>query len=169
MPKYDGYTNDFQNNVDTSTLYIGGGLNNNQSAVQDFFDDDILTHLAFPTVAQNGQLVQLNQNGDAENTLSQAVGAIDQFGAGMVLTAADFSTTPGTASSTPATPPDPVAGAIAGGTDADACSAPPSAPRRSSTVIPGSAGPSGLFETTANLAGEWQADYQMILNGQAAP
>ncbi len=167
VPKYDGYTNDFQNNVDNTTLYIGGGLNNNQNAVADFFDDDILTHIAFPTVAQNGQLQQLNQNGAAENTLSQAVGAIDQFGAGMVLTAADFSATPGTASSTPETPPDPAPTPLPAGQMLTLFGATIS----TTQIVNGHtwvAGPSGLFETSANLAAEWQSDYQMILNGQSS-
>ena len=76
-PCYRGYTNDFQNGVDTTTLYVGGGLNNNRNALTDFFDDNIMTHVVFPTVWQNGQLVQLNQNGDRENLLTNAVNAMD--------------------------------------------------------------------------------------------
>ena len=93
-PKYAGYTNDFQNGVDAATLYIGGGLDNNQNALTDFFDDVALSHLPFPTVAQNGQLEQLNQNADAEDTLSHAAGAVDDAGFYRVYTAADFSAKP---------------------------------------------------------------------------
>ena len=77
-PRYRGYTNDFQNNVDTATLYVGGELNSGRNALTDFFDDNIMTHAPFPTVWQNGQLVQLNQNANRENTLSQAVNAMDE-------------------------------------------------------------------------------------------
>ena len=75
--RYDGYTNDFQNNVDNTTLFIGGGLNNGKGAIPDFFDDNILSHLPFPTVVQNGKLIQLNQNGNDENLLTVAVKALD--------------------------------------------------------------------------------------------
>ena len=77
-PRYRGYTNDFQNNADSTTLYIGGGLNNDRNALTDFFDDNIMTHAVFPTVWRNGQLVQLNQNANRENTLSAAVVAMDE-------------------------------------------------------------------------------------------
>lgn len=76
-PRYNGYTNDFQNGVDGQTRYIGGGLNNGKNALTDFFDDNIMTHLNFPTVFQNGKLVQLNQNGNAETKLIKAVQALD--------------------------------------------------------------------------------------------
>ena len=56
--RYDGYTNDFQNNVDNTTLFIGGGLNNNEKAIADFFDDSIMTHTPFPVVWENGKLTQ---------------------------------------------------------------------------------------------------------------
>jgi len=76
--RYQGYTNDFQNNVDTTTRYVGGGLNNGRNALTDFFDDNIMTHVPFPTVWHNGCLVQLNQNADRENTLCQAETAMDE-------------------------------------------------------------------------------------------
>ena len=76
--RYQGYTNDFQNNVDTTTRYVGGGLNNGRNALTDFFDDNIMTHVPFPTVWHNGCFVQLNQNADRENTLCQAVAAMDE-------------------------------------------------------------------------------------------
>ena len=166
VARYNGYTNDFQNNVDTSTLYVGGGLNNNQNALATFFDDNILSHLMFPTVAENGQLQQLNQNANAENTLSSAVGALDVSGTSRVYTTADFCATPGTASSTPAAPPLVVP--------------PVPLPPGSMTTLFGDvisttitvnghtwvADSTGLFQTTTDLGAEWKTYYQMELNGQ---
>ena len=91
IERYDGYTNDFQNNVDNTTLYIGGGLNNNQKAIADFFDDNVLSHVPFPVVDHNGTLTQLNQNGAPENTLHQAIVALDDSMYLKVYTSADFS------------------------------------------------------------------------------
>ena len=88
--RYFGYTNDFQNNVDTTTLFIGGGLNNNQKAIADFVDDSIMTHLCYPVVWQNGKLIQLNQNGAAENQLSQSVSALNNTLFFRVYTSTDF-------------------------------------------------------------------------------
>ena len=77
VTRYAGYTNDFQNNVDNQSLYVGGGLNNGDKAIASFFDDNILSHVSFPTVVHNGVLWQLNQNGNRENTVTQAVTALD--------------------------------------------------------------------------------------------
>lgn len=77
ISRYAGYTNDFQNNVDNQSLYVGGGLNNGDKAIADFFDDNVLSHVPFPTVVHNGVLWQLNQNGNRENTVTQAVTALD--------------------------------------------------------------------------------------------
>jgi len=88
--KYNGYTNDFQNNVDKSTLYIGGGLNNNKNAIKDFFDDNIISHLPFPTAPHDGTLVQLNQNGAPENILTNAIAALDDSMVYRTYDAADF-------------------------------------------------------------------------------
>lgn len=103
--KYTGYTNDFQNNVDQTTLFIGGGLDNNQRAITDFFDDVTLSHVPFPTVAQDGHLEQLNQNADSEDRLSIATGALDDAMFLRVYHASDFSTTPGTSTLAPTLPP----------------------------------------------------------------
>ena len=92
--RYNGYTNDFQNNVDNTTLYVGGGVDNNQKAIASFFDDVILTHTPFPVIVKNGNIVQLNQNAARENTLLNATIALDNYMYGRVLTAADFSATP---------------------------------------------------------------------------
>lgn len=167
LARYNGYTNDFQNGVDGSTLYIGGGLDNNQNALTDFVDDVVLSHLPFPTVYKNGALEQLNQNGDAEDQLANSVGAFDAAATTMTLTAADFSATPGTASSTPQALP------------ASDTTPAPSGERYSLTgfLIPTTitenghvwtADSSGLYTTTANLASEWQSAYQTMLAGKGS-
>ena len=89
--RYQGYTNDFQNNVDGCTRYVGGGLNNGRNALADFFDDNVITHVAFPVVWKDGRLVQLNQDGDRENRLSQAVTALDVSMYYRVYISQDFS------------------------------------------------------------------------------
>lgn len=89
-PRYNGYTNDFQNNVDPDTNYVGGGLNSCKNALDDFFDDNILSHACFPTVYQDGRLQQLNQNGNAEITFKQALLAANQTMFYRVYTVADF-------------------------------------------------------------------------------
>ena len=75
--RYNGFTNDFQTNVDTTTLYIGGGVNNNKSAITTFLDDNILSHVPFNVVWRNGVQTQLNQNETAESSLDSAVQAFD--------------------------------------------------------------------------------------------
>ena len=92
--RYSGYTNDFQNNVDSTTLYIGGGLNNNHNALTDFFDDNIISHAPFSVAWHNGNLVQLNQNGNIENSLESAVIALDDTMYYRVYSSAMFSQTP---------------------------------------------------------------------------
>ncbi len=166
-PKYNGYTNDFQNNTDNATLYVGGGLDNNQTAVPNLFDDALLSHLPFPTVAQNGHLEQLNQNGASEDTLADATGALDLFGAQKVLTAADFSLVPGTASSTVAAPPDAPVPPAPAGTMYTLFGVAIS----TTQVVNGhiwTADPNGLFVTNANLGAEWKGYYQQMLNGNGA-
>ena len=88
--RYWGYTNDFKNNVDNSTIYGGDGLNNHRNALANFFDDNVMTHVPFPVVWKNGKLTQLNQNGDAENSLKDAVAALNQTMFFQVYTSADF-------------------------------------------------------------------------------
>lgn len=77
IARYAGYTNHFQNNVDRQTRYVGPGLNSGQNALANFFDDNVITHLAFPTVVHNGVLWQLNQNGNRETTVADAVTALN--------------------------------------------------------------------------------------------
>jgi len=49
-----------------------------------------MTHVSFPVVWKNGKLTQLNQNGDAENSLKDAVAALNQTMFFHVYTSADF-------------------------------------------------------------------------------
>ena len=168
QPKYDGYTNDFQNNSDNTTYYVGGGLDQGQKAVADFFDDDILTHLPFPTIAQNGTLEVLNQNANAEDTLTAAVGALNATLFTRVYVASDFSTNPKATGAVVDVP--------------DAPTTPPAAPSPGpgqmvtlfgdviATTITGlphswTADANGLFETTTDLALEWTTLYRQALAG----
>jgi hypothetical protein len=94
LPRYAGYTNDAQNTADNTTLYVGTGGDHNETAVTHFMDDAIMTHLVFPVVMRNGALIQLNQNGQREENLVNAVRAIDRTMYGALLKPKDFSTTP---------------------------------------------------------------------------
>jgi hypothetical protein len=91
LPRYDGYTEDAQHTADKTTLYLGYGADHNEKAVTDFMDDAIMTHLVFPVVMQQGKLVQLNQDGDREESLVKAVDAIDRTMYGKALVASNFS------------------------------------------------------------------------------
>jgi hypothetical protein len=92
LPRYDGYTNDLQNNsaIDRSMLYVGPGADRGESAIQDFMDDAIMSHIIFPVVMRNGKLIQLNQDGDKEQTLTSAVNTVDRMMYGNLLTKKDF-------------------------------------------------------------------------------
>jgi hypothetical protein len=92
LPRYNGYTNDAQHTADKTTLYLGYGADHNEKAVTNFMDDAIMTHLVFPVVMKQGKLVQLNQDGDREESLVQAVNAIDRTMYGTALVASNFST-----------------------------------------------------------------------------
>jgi hypothetical protein len=166
QPKYNGYTNDFQNGVDGTTLYVGGGLDNNENALTAFMDDVVLSHLPFPTIAQNGHLEQLNQNGDSEDTLTNAAGALDQAGAVRVYTAADFSQVAGTASGTPAAPPGATVTVPAGQMLSLTGFLVPT------TIVANghtwTANSNGLYTTTTDLAAEWKGYYQQMLAGNGA-
>ncbi len=171
--RYRGYTNDFQNNVDNTTLFVGGGLNNNEKAIADFFDDSIMTHTPFPVVWQNGKLTQLNQNGNAENSLLRAVVAMDDFMYGRVLNGTDFSQTASAANDGYVSP----FRAMVKQTRIDLSANP------TNGVINGLLGPvsttitvnghvwtadaTGLFHTNTDLAAEWKGYYQTMLNGHA--
>jgi hypothetical protein len=95
LSRYDGYTIDAQHVTDTATLFVGkGGPDFDDKAVTDFMDDAIMTHMVFPVVERNGQLIQLNQNGSREELLTSAVKAANYTMYGKLLTSSDFSTTP---------------------------------------------------------------------------
>jgi len=100
IARYAGYTNHFQTGVDGQTRYIGGGLNNNTNALARFFDDNILTHMPYPTVVKGGVLWQLNQNGNRENTVADSVAALN---AGLTRTylSSDFLQPPQLVTKTP--------------------------------------------------------------------
>ncbi|MBS0643938.1 MAG: hypothetical protein JSS43_29100 [Proteobacteria bacterium] len=168
-PKYSGYVNDFRW-ADGSTLYIGGGLDNNENALDRFFGDVLLPNLIFPAAAQDGYLVQLDYNGSAWGSaaLPDIVGALDQFGFGRVLTAADFSDTPGSASSAPAAPPPAPAAPPPSGqmySQLTGMLVPTTITANSHTWI---ANEDGLYLTEADLATEWQGYYQQMLAGNGA-
>jgi hypothetical protein len=171
--RYRGYTNDFQNNVDGCTLFVGGGLNNNENALANFFDDSIMTHTPFPVVWQNGELTQLNQNADAENDLLCAVVAMDDFMYGRVLGSNDFSQTPSSAHDDYVSPfqslveqtridlaADPTGSTINGLLGAVS----------TTITVNGhvwTADASGLFHTNTDLAAEWKGYYRTMLGGHA--
>ena len=90
--RYHGFTTDFQNRTDNKTFYTGGGPGSGEKAIADFLDDDLLTHAPFPTVLNNGSLVQLNQNGNLEDKLTTAITAANQTSYTRVYVAGDFGT-----------------------------------------------------------------------------
>jgi len=172
--KYNGYTNDFQNNVDQTTLYVGGGLDQNETAVPNLFDDTIITHLPFPVVAQDGHLEQLNQNANSEDILSPSVGATDDMMFTRVLKASDFATAPGSASASPVLPP--VAVLVTGATTqttffGDVISKTQDINSGLTAEHIWQAGSDKLFHltnlTAAQLATEWQTDYATLKAGHA--
>jgi len=167
--RYYGYTNDFQNNVDNTTLFIGGGLNNNDKAIADFFDDNIMTHVPFNVVWMNGTPTQLNQNGDAENYLEQAVVAMDDSMYGRVYTSTDFSQSPSSANDNY----ESQFANLVQSTEINVNQAPSGGKittlfGAADTIITQTAhvwkaDPStGLYTTTADLATEWQGYYQQM-------
>jgi len=178
--RYYGYTNDFQNNVDNTTLFIGGGLNNNDKAIADFFDDNIMTHVPFNVVWMNGTPIQLNQNGDYENSLEQAVVAMDDSMYYRVYTSADFSKSPSSANDTYESPSAPLVQSTA----INVNQAPPGGGITTlfgvaDTTIKQTAHVwiadcSGLYSlytptfTPTDLANEWKTDYELMLNGNSA-
>jgi hypothetical protein len=90
LGRYGGYTQDAQNNTDNTTRYVGGGVDNNEKAVAAFMDDAIMSHACFPQVWKNGVFIQLNQNGDREQTVAAQVRALDRSMFERVLKATDF-------------------------------------------------------------------------------
>jgi hypothetical protein len=92
IPRYSGYTNDFQNGVDGTTMFVGGGFqDNDENALTDFFDDNVISHLLFPVVYENGTLTELDQNGDAEEPLNNELIALNDTMIYRVYRSDDFS------------------------------------------------------------------------------
>ena len=65
-------------------------MDHNERAIAALFDDVVLTHVPFPVVFQNGHLEQLNQNGQAEDMLVNAIAAINRSAYGQVFVPANF-------------------------------------------------------------------------------
>jgi len=173
LAKYNGYTNDFQNNVDRTTLFVGQGLDNNQNALASFFDDVTITHLCYVTVTQNGALVQLNQNGAAEQIIQEAAGAAnDQFFL-RAFQDSEFSQTPGTASATAN-----IALTVPSGIDSPSTMVTRFGDRISLTQTVNTGltaahtwvadSSTKLFTTTADLASEWQSNYNLLQSGKGS-
>lgn len=161
--KYAGFTNDFQNNVDNTTLFIGGGLNNNKNALADFFDDNVLSHVPFGVVDHNGTLTQLDQNGDRENTLTHALVALDDSMVNRTYVAADFSATKSSANDHYVSPETAILAAIAAqpapSGDIVTLFGQDISNTISTTAHVWVAGSDGLFHTNTDLAAEWHGYY----------
>ena len=163
LARYAGYAKDFQNNGDKTTLFIGGGLNNNTNAVAKFLDDNILSNMPFVVVEHNGKFDQLNENANIENTLTQAVSALDDSMFYRIYSASDFVSNASSAhvnfvspaltflngqtTTAPAGFIVTLEGNVVSGTI-------------TSTAHTWVANASGTFETTADLATEWSKAYQ---------
>ncbi len=168
LARYNGYTNDFQNGVDTTTLFIGAGLDSNENALRNFFDDVIISHLPYPVVAQDGHLEQLNQNANSEDLVRLSVGALDDAMFWKVWTAKDFSATLGTASALPSAPPE--AGIVAPkGSQlslfGDVIASKVKLPAGLTASHTWTADSTGLYHTNTNLAAEWLGYYRIMLAG----
>lgn len=171
--RYIGYTTGFQNVTDNKTYFVGGGLDNAETAVPNFTDDVNLGHTPFATVMRNGVLFQLNQNGNREDPLARSIVGQNESEYERIFVASDYSldkTATGAQvfvdyngkSIAPA--PAPVAG-------------PGQITTQDGSVISGTIvagehtwvadGTTGLLHTGTNLAAEWKADYAMMLAGKA--
>ena len=183
VSRYAGYTNDFQNGVDKTTRFVGGGIDDNgENALTDFFDDVTLSHIGFSVVWQNGQLTQLNQNGANEDPLLTCVVALNDAMYYRVYTSADFASHAPTAATNQATN-----AAFYTAQDQrllaalkDAAAAPASAGHiktiygfEANSTISFNAGngithvwtadANGEYQTTSNLAAEWRNAYVTLL------
>jgi hypothetical protein len=169
LARYAGYTKDFQNNGDKTTLFVGGGLNNNSNAVGQFLDDNILSNMPFAVIDRNGTLTQLNENGNAENTLKEAVTALDDSMVYRAYGPSDFAATPSSANANWVSPanafldahqPSASAGQIVtleGYVVSGSIT---------TTAHPWVADAHGVYQTTADLATEWsQAYHDLSTNG----
>ena len=174
LPRYSGYTTDFQNRTDGKTFFVGGGLDTGQNAVAAFLDDVALTHLPFVSVLHNGVLTQLNQNGNFEDTVADAVAGANEAAYQRVFVASDFSTNAkavGAVVTVPGAAPVP---------DAPTVTNPGNVPPQYVVTSDGTiisahiagltahewqADQTGLFLTYTDLASEWRADYATMLAG----
>ena len=179
LSRYAGYTNDFQNNVDNTTRFVGGGiLNNNAKAIADFFDDNGFSHIGFSVVSRNGVLVQLNQNGAAENDLFPAIVALNDSMCYRVYTSVDFASHGANSATNKASNAAYWTAQDQARLSALEAAAAAPAPSGYVTTLYGftisntmsfnigngithiwTADANGLFQTTTNLAAEWQAAY----------
>ena len=73
--RYAGYLNDFS--TASSVKYIGTGVDSGKNALSVFTAENVMSFTPFAVIWQNGRLVQLNQNGQVGDTLSNAIQAID--------------------------------------------------------------------------------------------
>jgi len=89
LPRYAGYTADAQH-ADDVTRYVGSGPAHHAVAVRDVMDDAIMSHACFASVMRNGNVYQLNQNGDREQGLNTQVTTLNRMMFGAVLTGKDF-------------------------------------------------------------------------------
>jgi uncharacterized protein YoxC len=180
IARYAGYTNDFQNNVDNTTLFIGGGIvNNNHKAIADFFDDNVLSHVPFAVVAINGKLTQLNQNAAAEQTLNEAIVSLNDSMYNRTYIAADFSTHKATAATNAITGAEAATAADIAAVKALVAQQTAAAPPGFVRTIFGElvadhmhagkhdwvADADGLFHTSTDLAKEWHNAYVKMMSG----
>ncbi len=168
--RYRGYTGEFQNNVDHTTLYIGGGLDRNQNALTSFFDDIIMTHTAYGQVWNGGVLQQLNQNGAREDHTVDAVISLDDMMFYRVLGHSDFSQTAATGTDLYISPAAALAlqTTPAGAHEIVTLSGRHIADTITITPHSWTADVTGLFHTTTDLGAEWRGFYQMMLAGQGS-
>ena len=170
--RYAGYTTNFQNVTDNKTYFVGGGLDNGETAVPNFADDVNLGHTPFATVMKDGVLTQLNQNGNREDPLAKSITGQNEAEYERIFVASDYSldkTAHGAEvfvdyhgqSIAPAAAPVAGAGQI---TTQDGSVI-------SGTIVAGGhtwvADGTGLLHTATNLAAEWKADYALMLAGKA--
>ncbi len=171
-PTYDGFTTDYQNKTDGKTFYVGGGTDNGENAIANFFDDIVITHASFPTVLHNGVLTQLNQNGGLEDSLANVVVAANSMMYERVLVASDFSqsaTATGATVLVPnvkAAPPLPAPAApLMGVTALDGTILPETV--TGLTAHTWTADGTGLYTTLTDLSSEWKPIYAAMLAGAA--
>ncbi len=174
--KYNGYTQDFQHNVDRTTLFVGGGLDNNQNALTDFFDDVVISHECYVTVPQWGGLEQLNQNANNEDQVALSVSAFNDAMFNRVYSAKDFSQKPGTLTDTVVPPPEYTASygptQMLGfyNTPVDRTQTVANADLGAGITHTWQANGAGRYILTGstNLAAEWLGYYQVLTTGTAA-